>query len=47
MALKEGIRLQKFLAMNGISSRRKAEEIIKSGRVRVDGVVVTEMGSPD
>jgi len=44
MALKEGIRLQKFLAMNGISSRRKAEEIIKSGRVRVDGVVVTEMG---
>ena len=39
-----GIRLQKFLAENGIASRRKAEEFIKSGRVKVDGKVVTEMG---
>lgn len=44
MALKEGIRLQKFLALSGVASRRKAEEIIKSGRVRIDGKVVTEMG---
>ena len=44
MALKEKIRLQKFLAISGVASRRKAEEIIKSGRVRVDGKVVTEMG---
>ncbi|MEE4164528.1 MAG: pseudouridine synthase [Desulfocapsaceae bacterium] len=44
MALKEGIRLQKYLASSGIASRRKAEEIIKSGRVRVDGTVITEMG---
>ncbi len=44
MALKEKIRLQKFLALSGVASRRKAEEIIKSGRVRVDGKVVTEMG---
>ena len=44
MALKGGIRLQKFLALCGVASRRKAEEIIKSGRVRIDGKVVTEMG---
>lgn len=44
MALKEKIRLQKFLALSGVASRRKAEEFIKSGRVRVDGKVVTEMG---
>ena len=44
MALKERIRLQKFLALSGVASRRRAEEIIKSGRVQVDGNVVTEMG---
>jgi pseudouridine synthase len=44
MALKERIRLQKFLALSGVASRRRAEEIIKSGRVQVDGKVVTEMG---
>lgn len=37
-------RLQKVIANSGISSRRKAEEIIKAGRVKVDGKVVTEMG---
>jgi len=44
MALKEGIRLQKFLASSGVASRRKAEILIKSGRIRVDGKVVSEMG---
>ncbi len=44
MALKTGIRLQKFLAASGLASRRGAEEMIRSGRVRVDGKVVTEMG---
>jgi 23S rRNA pseudouridine2605 synthase len=44
MALKTGIRLQKFLALSGIASRRRAEEMIRAGRVRVDGKVVTEMG---
>lgn len=38
-------RLQKILARAGIASRRKAEELITSGRVRVDGKVVTELGS--
>lgn len=37
-------RLQKVLARAGIASRRKAEELIRDGKVRVDGRVVTEMG---
>lgn len=44
MAIKPGIRLQKYLATCGISSRRNAEQLIKTGRVRVDGVVITQMG---
>lgn len=38
------MRLQKLLALCGKASRRKAEEMIKSGRVCVNGSVVTEMG---
>ncbi|HVA94081.1 MAG TPA: S4 domain-containing protein [Candidatus Dormibacteraeota bacterium] len=38
-------RLQKIIARAGISSRRHAEELIRSGQVRVNGVVVTEMGA--
>ena len=44
MALNDKIRLQKYLASCGVASRRKAEELIRSGRVCVDGQVVTEMG---
>ena len=44
MALKETIRLQKYLASCGVASRRKAEEMILAGRISVDGVTVTEMG---
>ncbi|HET8589379.1 MAG TPA: pseudouridine synthase [Nakamurella sp.] len=40
----EGVRLQKVLSAAGVASRRKAEELIRSGRVRVDGIVVREMG---
>ncbi len=39
------IRLQKYLANNGILSRRKAEEAILEGKVKVDGKVVTELGT--
>ena len=38
-------RLQKFLANNGIASRRKAEELILAGKVKVNGKVVTELGT--
>ncbi|SFA71244.1 pseudouridine synthase [Clostridium frigidicarnis] len=37
-------RLQKYMARCGVASRRKCEEIILDGRVKVDGVVVTELG---
>ena len=39
------IRLQKWLSMAGACSRRKAEELIAKGRVRVNGTVVTELGA--
>lgn len=41
----EEIRLQKFLANNGVCSRRKAEEYILQGYVKVNGQVVTELGT--
>ncbi|HEX2281471.1 MAG TPA: pseudouridine synthase, partial [Thermomicrobiales bacterium] len=37
-------RLQRVLSASGLTSRRGAEELIRNGRVRVDGQVVTEMG---
>ncbi len=42
---KQGERLQKVLARAGVSSRRHAEQIILAGRVRVNGRVVTELGT--
>lgn len=38
-------RLQKIIAAAGIASRRKAEEMIASGLVSVNGQIVTELGS--
>lgn len=38
-------RLQKVIAQSGVTSRRKAEELIKEGKVKVNGVVVTELGT--
>lgn len=38
-------RLQKFLAQNGIASRRKCEEYILQGKVKVNGNVVTQLGT--
>ena len=40
----EGIRLQKVLANAGVASRRVIEDYIVEGRIRVNGVVVTELG---
>lgn len=38
------MRLQKYIALSGYCSRRKAEELIKEKRVRVNDNVITEMG---
>ncbi len=43
--MEDEIRLQKYLANNGILSRRKAEEAILEGKVKVDGQVITELGT--
>jgi pseudouridine synthase len=40
-----GERLQKVMARAGIAARRKCEEIIRAGRVTVNGKVVTELGT--
>ena len=40
-----GERLQKILASAGVTSRRKAEELILAGRVQVNGQVITELGT--
>ena len=39
------IRLNKIIADSGVTSRRGADDLIKSGRVTVDGFVVTELGA--
>ena len=41
----EEIRLQKYMAECGVASRRKCEEYIQQGRVRVNGEVITELGT--
>lgn len=38
-------RLQKYLATCGVASRRKCEELIKEGKIKVNGKVVTELGT--
>lgn len=40
----EEMRLQKFLALSGVASRRASEEIILKGRVKVNGKTITELG---
>lgn len=43
--LQEPMRLQKYLARAGVASRRSAEGLIVSGRVTVNGIAVTELGT--
>lgn len=38
-------RLQKYMASCGVASRRNSEKIIAEGRVKVNGIVITEMGT--
>ena len=39
------MRLQKYMAMCGVAARRKCEEILASGRVTVNGQVITQLGT--
>lgn len=41
----EEMRLQKYLAASGVASRRKCEELILNGYIKVNGKVVTELGT--
>lgn len=41
----EIVRLQKYIAMCGVASRRKAEELIEQGSVKVNDQKVTELGT--
>lgn len=41
----EEMRLQKFLANSGVCSRRNAENLILEGKIKVNGKVITELGS--
>jgi 23S rRNA pseudouridine2605 synthase len=38
------LRLNKYLSMCGVASRRKADELISGGHVRVNGVIAKELG---
>jgi len=39
------MRLQKFLAQAGIASRRQGEELIKAGKIKINGKITTELGT--
>ena len=41
---KEKVRLQKYMAQCGVASRRHSEELIRAGKVMVNGKTVTQMG---
>lgn len=41
---KEGIRLNKYLSNAGIAARRKCDELIAAGHVKVNGKIIPEMG---
>ena len=41
----EKMRLQKYLANCGVCSRRNAEKLIENGEIKVNGKVVTELGT--
>ncbi len=43
--MEEQIRLQKYMASCGVASRRKCEELILQGQVKVNGKIVNELGT--
>ena len=43
--IKDSVRLNKYIANSGICSRREADEHIKAGLIKINGKVVTELGT--
>ncbi len=43
-AIHDPLRLNKYISMSGVCSRREADELIKEGQITVNGEVITEMG---
>ncbi|MCK5573029.1 MAG: rRNA pseudouridine synthase, partial [Bacteroidetes bacterium] len=39
------IRINRFLAMGGVASRRKAEELVRAGKVAVNGRRIADLGT--
>ena len=42
--LSKSLRLQKYIADCGFTSRRKAEDLIREGKVKVNGMISSELG---
>ena len=40
----EGIRINKYIAQKGITSRRKADDLVSNGNVKINGLTVKELG---
>ena len=38
-------RLQKYIARCGVASRRKSEELILAGKIKVNGIIINELGT--
>lgn len=41
----EGTRINKYISRAGVTSRRKADDLVEAGRVKINGEVMTEVGS--
>jgi len=41
----QSVRINRFLSISGVTSRRKAEELVLEGRVRVNGVVINDLST--
>lgn len=40
----EGIRINKYIAQKGITSRRKADDLVSNGNVKINGITIRELG---
>ena len=40
----KSIRINRFIAMCGVCARRRADELIKGGEIKINNIVVTNLG---